>query len=793
MSEEMLTEKQMAHLLKLSGNDLDAQLSMFAGQIPQKETEDLREAIRGNDMGRAQMLAQNMQGYLNSTDFEKLQAALEMNQLVRKVTDATRAYNILKQKEKSEKLTPQETQFLSQEAQLRNGVDFLLKMYPEAKEETQTMHDQNREQQLHDTSTADKATLNEPKQVNQNEGEQAQVDQNEAGQERVTGSENKQENVSSGAETAEKDFADNAPQSDKLPREEADTKFTVTHPIDHEALQEGYVDSTVPDYTQATDINDINFSPETEKQPYQASNEGETATASYSDAPVIRDYEMTPESEHATDKDRLSEKPGMYRGFKDNDKYDSFTGDSDFEKENIQANNNQMAARDGKSVGPGNLADLQPKGEYGFAGDWQFANPKKMDWLPLFEKTVIDPMKKFGGEKEIGDLIVNVMYTVALMPVEFAAEALKQRRENKKESAKRLKDNRENAIDSNLKNRGLGRNDLVSRLAHEAKDWILNDPRYANLPEKGPFTKYEKAMLEKRDFAKSLPRKENGDLDWGKMSKSQQNKYGRYVSAYALSDKWMSYACEMMGVQIKRSEVLDQIKAASQMKVADPLLAKAAQVQAAENAATPKVVSPTVAPTRSEPERTDRGETETPTPAHTAPGRTGRSATEAPTLAHTTPGRMDRGETETPTPAYTTPERTGRSEPGAPTPAYTEPERAGMSDTVAAPSAVRSKAEVEAQKELEDLKKLEPLADVKISGTPKNPKITLPDGTVLAADNATKEQLEEEARRLERRARELKERAEKTNENMRSVNRSRTGQQQMQQNQGRTRGPERGM
>ncbi len=696
MSEEMLTEKQMEQLLKLSGEDFDAQLGMFTGRVPQKEVEDLREAIRGNDIARAQLLAQNMQGHLNIVDVSKLQAAFQKNLVIHQVVEATRAFNTLKQKEKSEKLTTQEAQFLSQEAQLRNGVAYALDQYPEAKEESQTVAEQ--EHQLQDNEKT------------------ASNSSNEQGQ-----TEDKQKDASSLAETDEQGLAEKNSLSDERVQEGTDTKFTVTHPIDHEALQEGYVDSTVPDYTPATDVNDIHFSPEAEKNPYQTANEGETATASYSDAPVIRDYEMTPESEHATDKGRLSEESGMYRGFKDNDKYDSFTGDSDFEKENIQANNNQMAARDGKSVGPGSLSDLQPKGEYGFAGDWQFANPKKMDWLPLFEKTVIDPMKKFGGEKEIGDLIINVMYTVALMPVEFAAEALKQRRENKKESAKRLKDNRESAIDSNLKNRGLCRNDLVSRLAHEAKDWILNDPRYAHLPDKGPFTKYEKAMLEKRDFARSLPRKENGDLDWSKMSKSQQNRYGRYVSAYALSDKWMNYACEMMGVQIKRSEVLDQIKAASQMKVSDPLLAKAAQVQATENAAAPQVASPAVAPIRSEPERVEK------------------------------------------------------------------------EGAVAAPAAIRSKEEVEAQKELEDLKKLEPLSDVKISGTPKSPKITLPDGTVLSADNATKEQLEEEARRLERKARELKERAEKTNENMRSVNRSRAGQQPTQQNQGRTRGPERGM
>lgn len=691
MAEELLTEQQIARLLKISRDDFDEQMAGFTGKVSQKEAEEFRAAVQSNDMGRVQTLMNNMQGSLDVADFQKMQVAVQKNTFVRQVVEAARAYNMIETKKKEGKaLQPLEEQFLSQTQQLDQSVSYVYNLYPEAMREGPLSQ---KEMENIIPFMAKERTDGEYKKITEKE--------------------------------AQKDESAASPVDSEKIAFSGKTTFNITHPIDHEALREGYVDSTIPDATPATDVNDINFSPEA-KQPYRFGDENETATASWSGAPIIMDANLTPEE--ADENGRLTAKPDTYRGYKDPDTYDSFTGDTDFVKEGIRANNDQAAARRGEAVDPGKLTDLYPpKGEYGFAGDWQFEDPKKMEWLPLFEKTVFDPMKKFGNEKELGDLVLDVAFTAALMPVEFLAEALKQRRENKKESAKRLEDNRNNAIETNLRNRGLSRNDLASRLAHETKNWILNDPNYASIPDTGPYTKYEKAMKQKKDFAASLPRKQNGDLDWDKMTKKQQKQYAEYMSSYAMSDKWINYTREMMGVQIKKDEVIKQVNIAKEMRVDDPLLAKAEQSKA-QSLAQDAVRAP---------------------------------VSQEPQVQMSAPRRQS--EVETPT----------REEVYRP--------------TLEAPVGVRSQEELKTQKELEELKNLEPLSDVKVSGTPKSPKITLPDGTVISADNKTKEQLEEEARRVERKAKALKEQAEKTNQNMREVSRAKAGQQQQQQQvQGRT-------
>ena len=664
MAEQILTERQMARLLEMSGEDFDAQLIAFSGKIASKEAEEIRAAVRSNDLGRVQMLVDGMQKSLDVSDFQKIQAAVQKNTFVHQVVEAARTFNIVEAKKKEGKtLQVQEEQFLAQKEQLSAGIKYAAGLYPTAMEESI----------LPQNETEKVSAI-----VKENEGETASLN---------TGS--------------PEDRVSETMGSEKIDSSES-VSLNITHPIDREALREDYVDSTVPDKTPATDVNDINLSPEA-KQPYRFGDENETATASWSDAPIVMNQELTPEKTET--EDRLTEKPDTYRGFNDKDPYDSFTGDSDFEKEGIKANDDQAAVRRGETVEPSQLSDLYPpKGEYGFAGDWQFADPKKMEWLPLIEKTVLDPMKKFGNEKDLSDLVIDVACAAAMMPIEFAVEALKQRRDNKKESEKRLNNNRNNAIDSNLRSRGLTRNDLASRLAHETKNWILNDPNYASIADTGPYTKYEKAMKAKKDFAASLPRKENGDLDWSKMSSKQQKQYAQYMSAYSLSHKWQNYVCEMAGVQFKTKEFIEQSNIAAQMQVEDPLLAKAEQAKAQGN------------------------------------------------VSASTMQRMQNIE-----------------------------QKASSAPTLQAPMTIRSKEELEAQKDLENLKKLEPLSDVKISGTAKNPKMTLPDGTVIAVSNATKEQLEAEARRIERQAKDLKEQAEKSRQNMREISQVRFGRETRQQ------------
>ncbi|MBQ9089556.1 MAG: hypothetical protein IJY58_00695 [Alphaproteobacteria bacterium] len=329
--------------------------------------------------------------------------------------------------------------------------------------------------------------------------------------------------------------------------------FNITNPIQDEPEK-----TTVPHSLSTFDISNPDYQPE----PFRMSNnndpkgesiaQDETRTISASDTAIEQHYDGLP--------------------FGDPDRYDSFTGDSDYDNQYQKEANLRDDAREGKQTAPQSIEDLykdRTQGEFGYAGDWQFYEKKKTDWLPIFEKTVLEPMKKFGGEKEIGDLIMNVMFQASMMPLEFLTAYLKQRTEKNKEAKKKFDDSRDAAIDNNLKNRGLSRNDLAAQLAHRAKNWILNDPRYPNLPQRGPYSKLEQILVARRDFARSLPRTASGDLDWGKMTTKQHKQYAKYVASYANSPQWKGYVFEMAGVRLKSDEMSKQSKIASQMRVRD--------------------------------------------------------------------------------------------------------------------------------------------------------------------------------------------------------------------------------
>ncbi len=336
------------------------------------------------------------------------------------------------------------------------------------------------------------------------------------------------------------------------------TSFTVTNPIQ----EEPDIDTTVPHSVSTYDISNPDYQPQSFRTVTDefslrdgqgnAIKSDDTQTISASDTAIEQYYDGIP--------------------FGDSDRYDSFSGDSDYDAQYQKEANLRDDARDGKQTTPQSIEDIykdRMQGEFGYAGDWQFYEQKKTDWLPIFEKTVLEPMKKFGGEKEIGDLIMNVMFQASMVPLEFLTAYLKQRTEKNKEAKKKFDDSRDAAIDNNLKNRGLSRNDLASQLAHRAKNWILNDPRYSNLPKEGPYTKLEQALVARRDFAQSLPRTSNGDLDWGKMTSKQQKQYASYMLSFANSPQWKGYVFEMAGVRWKSSEFERQAKIASQMQVRD--------------------------------------------------------------------------------------------------------------------------------------------------------------------------------------------------------------------------------
>ncbi len=450
------------------------------------------------------------------------------------------------------------------------------------------------------------------------------------------------------------------------------------------------------------------------------------------------------------------------------------------------------------------------KGDFGFAGDWQFADPKDMEWLPIFEKSVFDPLKKIGGEKDIGDFVITLGTTILInMPLGFATEAINQRRTKNEEANKKAKENREAAIDNNLKNRGLTRNDLASQLAHEAKDWILNDPKYKNLPEHGPYTDYQKAMIEKRDFAAKLPRKPDGDLDWSKMDSKQQKKYAKYVTIYSQSPKWRNYLCEMCGVQIKAEEYEKQAKAAAQMMVANnvaadkasdgldiptaPEMPNLAEEAAMDTSRTSDVPSrhATPAPRGPAPHGSAPTGPAPATPPPHGPAPTGPApVTPAPTLAPRGPAPAGSTSTSFATPAPVTPAPATPAPTGpapvtpAPTLAPRGPAPAGSTSTsfatpaptLAPPHSSEEAARSEAARQaIEEAHTPEQLEEIAVKGTAQNPVVITPDGKKVPYSSESLDEAKRKVDKLKREKIATDEAQANANQKMNALNRARTG------------------
>ncbi len=475
------------------------------------------------------------------------------------------------------------------------------------------------------------------------------------------------------------------------------------------------------------------------------------------------------------------------------------------QKKQIEAGNKKLeeyypkafGKEDPKEKAAENSSD-KAKGDFGFAGDWQFEDPKKMEWLPIFEKSVFDPLTKMGGEKDIGDFVITLGTTILVnMPLGMIAESINQKRTNKKESDKKAKDNREAAIDSNLKNRGLTRNDLASQLAHEAKNWLLNDAGYKDLPKTGPYTAYQKAMIEKRDFAAKLPRKPDGDLDWSKMDSKQRKKYAKYVTIYSQSPKWNSYMCEMCGVKIKPEEYEKQAKASAQMyvanqvaadKVSDGLDIPTAPEMPGIEQTTPKHTPTGPAPTGPVPTTPAPTHATTPTgPAPTGPAPTGPiPTTPAPTHATTPTGPAPTGPAPTgpipttPAPTHATtptgPAPTGPA-PTGPIPTTPAPTHA-TTPTMTAPTVIKdaTKAEI-ARKTIEEAHQLPPLENVNVTGTPKKPMITDQNGNLVPYTPESYQDAKKNAERVKREITANNDAMNQVNQQLKTLENNRNGNQ----------------
>lgn len=176
----------------------------------------------------------------------------------------------------------------------------------------------------------------------------------------------------------------------------------------------------------------------------------------------------------------------------------------------------------------------------------------KVEILPAFEAGLQEIHKSIQQAKDPADLAFNLIFGIALGCLKSTENMFKQLNKTMDENNKIKRKQLKAYIDDNLKTNGSSMGKLSAELARYTQSNLLNDPRYANLPAKGK-TRLEKALISKRNFAASLPKKADGSIDFDKMSGAQKRRYTSYMTALAYSPEWYYYVNGQCGICLPKS------------------------------------------------------------------------------------------------------------------------------------------------------------------------------------------------------------------------------------------------
>lgn len=218
------------------------------------------------------------------------------------------------------------------------------------------------------------------------------------------------------------------------------------------------------------------------------------------------------------------------------------------------------------------LADIQgllnmKEGKGGYLDEFSVDKKdlKSTEWSKVLDKG-IEHINKIGGGKDAGEIVMQTVEMAILAPLDMLTEMLNQMHANFKENEKIKSEKLKDFIDNNLKTNGLTKTKLASELSHDTQVWLTNDPEYHHLPKEGPYNKYQKALIEKREFAAGLPKKADGNIDLNKMSRSQKKRFATYVFSYANMPRFKNYIYEMSGIKLHYDDIKKIATNAAKMK-----------------------------------------------------------------------------------------------------------------------------------------------------------------------------------------------------------------------------------
>ncbi len=209
-----------------------------------------------------------------------------------------------------------------------------------------------------------------------------------------------------------------------------------------------------------------------------------------------------------------------------------------------------------------------PVGENGYLDEVSMRKEdlSTIDWNQVLEKG-LEKLKKMESIKKPDDLVFALMEIMLLSPIDMLTNVLEQTRKNLKENRKKETEHRRSFIENNLKANHVTMMSLAAKLSRQVQHWLLNDEMYETIPVHGPYTKYQKALIEKKNFALRLPKSADGNIDFSRMSFAQKRRFATYVTHYARSSGWRQYLNEMSGVRLRENERQDIQKNAIKMKM----------------------------------------------------------------------------------------------------------------------------------------------------------------------------------------------------------------------------------
>ncbi|MBE6454861.1 MAG: hypothetical protein E7014_00195 [Alphaproteobacteria bacterium] len=746
MAESLMSEEQIAKLLTATDGEMAEMEEFFSGTPVLQPIREIRVAAQTGDMGRLQQAMNQVSVQTKPEVFQQVQATVQRDTFVRQTVQAVQAYHYLQdKKEKQEQaLSAEEEQFMEQKPQLEAGVSYLRTNYAQAFQEGPLPQA-------------------ETEQVN------SVVQENEARMDTY------EQHGMFETKSGMRDYRDAVePQTGTL--ETGTVEFKPDTPLYTEHLDLSQPDTTI-NMTDTGNTADVNFSPDVEMQTGFAPQpmtdntaDGETKTV---------DFTGTPHSENETIRSgntfEMSQEAKEMR-----DLHDAFkvgTNEPDKAEEDIRKLNDSFA----------------DKGQYGYVDGVKLgsADKRKTDWETVYKQGVSKHIDKIGSEKDMADFALDILVAGIMVPLDSLKEYLKQKRLSQKEDAKKAVEKRGEFIADNLRNRGLSKLDLSTKLARDGQKWILQDPNYAIIPEKGPYTKYEKALLEKREFAKRLPTKSDGSVDFDKMSSSQRKKYGQYLATYAHLPEFKNYVYEMTGIKQSYDEMKQIVSASKEMEnvsLMSPdeqvavqqakiqeLEQTVADLQASTKGQAPNGISSpnNVQSNNVQPTAGLQSSTKEQVPNGMPSPNNVQSSGVQPTADLQASTDVQNPNIVQSSTGVKAPKQVSNANNVRETKA--DAVQHG-SNGVQSPKNVRDneherqKAEALASVQMDDL------AEVRISGTVKNPVVTMPDGTRMPVDNRRKEELDAQARDVDRKKKANDEAASANRQRQRQLAMGRSGQ-----------------